>query len=93
MIERICEQCKKPEDFPANPGSELRPYGPGGTNICYDCAFNEGNRELQTQVENNFYGLLEANAEIAPQGIVAIGEPTGPRPFDLNELTKPLDSE
>lgn len=35
----ICDTCKKPENFPEDSKSELRPYGPGGSLICFRCAF------------------------------------------------------
>ena len=34
-----CEMCGKPENFPEDTKSELRPYGPGGSAICFRCAF------------------------------------------------------
>ena len=35
-----CFNCGKPEDFENDPESELRPYGPGGQNVCFRCAFS-----------------------------------------------------
>lgn len=58
MTAQICETCKKPENFPDEPKSELRPYGPGGSMICFSCAF--ATPETEKQTENNFLTIVEA---------------------------------
>lgn len=58
MGETICNTCKKPENFPEDPKSELRPYGPGGGMICFRCAFETPEAEART--EANFEALVEA---------------------------------
>ena len=53
---------------------ELRPYGPGGSNICYPCATETPERE--TAVDRAFGALLDATAAVTD--IVVIGQPQGP---------------
>lgn len=67
----VCGTCGKPEDFPNNPESELRPYGPNGSFICYGCAFSRP--EMKKTVEANFEIILEAS--LAATGIFVIGAP------------------
>lgn len=86
--ERKCHYCGLPDTGERRKkgdgrSAELRPYGPGGAWVCFDCAFSTPERKAST--EGAFSSLLEGNAAIAPQGVVAIGETTGPRPFDLRE--------
>lgn len=56
-------------------GKEMRPYGPKGAYICFDCAMKPENK---AQTERAFKAQLEAAGPIA-----AIGEgcDDGPRPF------------
>lgn len=65
--------------------TELRPYGPGGSWVCYDCAFSTPERKTQT--EGAFSVLLDGSSAISPTGAVVIGEVSGPRPFDPNEAS------
>lgn len=74
----VCKQCGKPEDFQNDSKSELRPYGPGGTYICYHCAFESGD-EVKQSVENAFHARLDAAEAISP--VVLLGGPTGPEPY------------
>jgi hypothetical protein len=59
---------------------ELRPYGPGGSMICFPCMKADSERERS--VEEAFYALLQANAVIG-NGVVAIGTSDGPVPFEI----------
>ena len=72
-----CHYCKTDE-------KDLRPYGPGGAWVCYDCAMATPERESQAQAA--FGGLFEASEAISTTGIVAIGEQSGPRPFNPKEI-------
>lgn len=58
---------------------DLRPYGPGGTLTCFRCGDAPENKET---TKGAFYALLQGSAAIAPNGVVAIGLPDGPIPFD-----------
>ena len=71
-----CHYCGSTEE-------DLRPYGPGGSPICYPCMKADPARERAA--ENALGGLIDAAAAISPTGVVAIGEPEGPRPFDPKE--------
>lgn len=66
MTER-CHYCGTQE-------SELRPYGPRGTWVCFECATSTPEREAQAQAA--FYAQLDA---AGPE--VVIGEVSGPRPL------------
>lgn len=71
MSEPICGTCKKPENFPEDTKSELRPYGPGGEMICFRCAF--ATPEAEARTEANFETIVEAtNAAGLP---FVIGDP------------------
>lgn len=61
-----CHYCNKTND--------LRPYGPKGAMVCFDCAMATPEREAET--ERNF--LLQLNA---CGNFVVIGEEVGPYPY------------
>lgn len=62
---------------------ELRPYGPGGSTICHPCM--KATPEREESAKAAFGALLDGSAAISTTGVVAIGEASGPRPFDPNE--------
>lgn len=62
---------------------ETRPYGPGGSSVCFPCATSSPERE--EAAKDMFIGQLNAAEELG--GAILIGEDTGPRPI-LNP--KPL---
>ncbi len=74
---RACHYCEWDGDEP----DDLRPYGPGGTWVCFPCAME--NREREEATGAAFGALLDAAAAVGP--LSAIGEPDGPRPFDPRE--------
>lgn len=55
---------------------ELRPYGPGGSWVCFRCAMKPENRAT---TEASFNALLDA-AETVGDGVVTIGTEEGPVP-------------
>jgi hypothetical protein len=65
-----CEMCNTQENFPDDPESELRPYGPGGSMICFRCAF--ATPESEERTKQNFISIVEAS--IAATGVFIIGE-------------------
>lgn len=65
---------------------ELRPYGPGGTWVCFPCATATPERE--SAMEAAFVALLDGATAISTTGIVAIGQEAGPRPFDPEEANR-----
>lgn len=80
-----CEKCAPPScHYCATTERDLRPYGPGGSWVCFSCATETPEREAQAQ--SAFGALLDGSAAISPTGIVAIGETSGPRPFDPKEV-------
>lgn len=62
---------------------DLRPYGPGGALVCHPCATSP---EHEEETEAAFAALLDATSAISSTGIVVIGEPGGPQPFDPSDL-------
>jgi hypothetical protein len=65
---RACHYCGTTE--------ELRPYGPGGADICFPCM--KATPEREATASGAFGALLDAAAAISP--IVMIGQDTGPEP-------------
>lgn len=56
------------------PEVELRPYGPNGAWLCHPCM--KANPEREAEAKRQFGQQCDGAG-----GIVIIGEPTGPRPF------------
>lgn len=80
-MSEVCGTCGGMEDFPANPKSELAPYGPGGSLICAGCAF--GTPEAEEVAKANFFALLDAAEAMSPDGVAVIGTREGPAPFSV----------
>ena len=78
MNER-CYHCERIEGTPYhNQGGEertveLRPYGPQGQLICFECAMMD-----EETTKANFYVMLDAVRAISP--VVVIGNNRGPDP-------------
>lgn len=64
---------------------ELRPYGPGGSEICFPCM--KATPEREEAAKNAFGGLLDA-VEVVSPGPVMIGTSEGPVPFDPDRIKK-----
>ena len=62
---------------------DLRPYGPGGAPICYDCGMKPENKQ---QTENGMQTMLDASAAMSPVGVAVIGHANGPEPFVPDDL-------
>jgi hypothetical protein len=79
-----CHYCGRDEDHTLNERGkmtvELRPYGPGGAPICFECATATPEREAQADAA--FGALLSANEAVSPVGVAMIGASDGPVPFD-----------
>lgn len=74
MADRTCHYCG-PTD------RELRPYGPGGSTICFPCATATPERE---QAATGAFGaLLDATSSI---GLTAIGADAGPVNVDADVI-------
>jgi hypothetical protein len=79
-----CHYCGLTDDQLAALGRQTRPYGPGGADVCRPCVGDDPERLATAQAA---YGaLLDATAVISPTGAVVIGEPSGPRPLDPDDL-------
>lgn len=75
--ERKCHWCGATD-------REMRPYGPGGTWVCHPCATATPEREAQTEAA--FYALMDGAEAISPHGVAAIGQESGPVPFDSRDV-------
>lgn len=71
-----CQTCN--EQFESY---DLRPYGPGGSLICFDCAMKPENK---AETERQFSAQM--NAATIHSNVVIIGEDTGPRPMNPSSL-------
>ena len=75
-----CHYCGRTENFPRvesrGPQVELRPYGPGGACVCFQCMTATPEREAQAR--RKFGAQLEA-AEAAGSGVSTLTS-GGPEP-------------
>lgn len=60
---------------------DLRPYGPGGALVCFDCATATPERERATGAA--FGAQLEAAEAMSPYGTAVIGGSDGPNPLTV----------
>lgn len=60
---RSCHYCNEPEQITPTGRKELRPYGPGGALVCFDCAYATPARAAETGIE-----LQRAMNRIESQG-------------------------
>lgn len=79
MPARTCHYCGSSE-------KELRPYGPGGADVCFACAMETPEREKQT--EGSFGALLGSAAAVSD--VVAIGDSGGPRSVDREDVEQAM---
>lgn len=75
--ENACHYCQTTE-------KELRPYGPGGSWVCFPCATETPEREAQAK--GAFGALLDGAEAISPSLAVRIGTSEGPTPFDPDDI-------
>lgn len=69
-----CHYCGPTEE-------DLRPYGPGGSLVCFPCATATPEREQET--EGRYGALLDATTTL---GLAAIGTEAGPINVDAEDL-------
>lgn len=88
---RTCYKCGRAPDSTLNDRGkfavELRPYGPGGQDVCVECAF--ATPEAIAQTSASFSALLAASAAISSTGtaVIGAGHDRGPDPFDVSEVS------
>ena len=88
-----CHYCGLPENFPRDPAKgrqvELRPYGPGGAFVCFQCMTATPERERQAK--RNFGIQLEA-AEVAGGGVSVLdGGAPEPASDDVKEILRRIE--
>lgn len=75
MSARVCIYCGKPN----GPGvRELRPYGPGGSDVCAGCIVGEGGQREKAAKKEFARQLRESTPE--GSGVVSLTE-SGPEPL------------
>lgn len=78
-IARSCCYCGSEDE-------ELRPYGPGGKDVCFDCAMGTDERKRQT--ESSFARQL---AMAGPVALIDDRDEAGPVPFRATPTGDPND--
>lgn len=76
---RTCCVCGRLETGPAPKRIECRPYGLGGADICFECAFTPERAESTKQA----YGALLDAASSASPIAAAVLTDQGPDPFTV----------
>lgn len=77
-----CFYCKQDKD-------DIRPYGPGGSYICFDCTISTPERNAAAKQQ--FMAQMEAAAQHT--GIVTIGGDGGVRPATQDEIIEALGED
>ncbi len=77
----LLRQCYVCHRVRGEPGVDLRPYGPQGQDVCFECAFATPAAKATT--ERQFVAQMDA----CPNGVSVIGMDVGPIPLSviLNE--------
>jgi hypothetical protein len=87
----VCSRPEQPEDQDPRGHHDLRPYGPGGAPICYDCA-TQPDHEAAALAQ--FHALLDAAEDTAAQGgKVIVLSTEGPRALGAEELATASEAE
>lgn len=61
---RVCAKCNRPS---GSGRAEVRPYGPGGSLICFDCMMNGNEEECRREYERQS-DLAGPNIVLTPDG-------------------------
>ena len=87
----VCSRPEQPEDQDPRGRHDLRPYGPGGAPICYECATQP---EHEAAALTQFHALMDA-AEVAAAagGKVIVFSTEGPRALGAEELATASEAE
>jgi hypothetical protein len=87
----VCSQPEQPEDQDPRGRHDLRPYGPGGAPICYDCATRP---EHEAAANAQFHALMDAaEATAAQDGKVIVLSTDGPRAIGAEELATASEAD
>lgn len=62
---------------------DMRPYGPNRAWTCYDCGTLPENAETTKAM---CYAAFNEAIDASSDGVIAIGEHTGPRPMNVRSL-------
>jgi hypothetical protein len=69
---------------------DLRPYGPGGSTVCLPCATATPDREAATAAA--YRTLLEAADVMSPDGLIVVGQASGPQPATTEEVLAAIEA-
>lgn len=91
---KVCCVCSRPEqpvDQDPRGRHDLRPYGPGGAPICFECATRP---EHEAAAWAQFHALMDAAEDTAAQGgKVVVLSTDGPRAIGAEELAAASEAE
>ena len=77
---KTCHYCNQESNFPRNPAKgrqvELRPYGPGGADVCFQCMTKSPEREAAA---HKVFGAQLDAANAGGQGVSTLTS-DGPEP-------------
>ena len=59
----------------------LRPYGPGGSDVCLSCVLDPAHPEREAAAAAVFTAQAAAAAAVSPRGMVVLDGTTGPNPY------------
>jgi hypothetical protein len=74
-----CEQDKE----------DIRPYGPGGSYICFDCTISTPEREALAHAQFD----LQMEAAAQHSSVVVVGEDGGVRPATQDEINEAMGND
>jgi hypothetical protein len=67
---------------------DTRPYGPGGSSICFPCM--KADPEREKTAEQSFVAQVEAAAAMSPYRVVVVNTAAGgPEPLLHEDLSRP----
>lgn len=80
-MSRTCYACKRAEDHSLNEQSkfkvELRPYGPGGALVCFECATKPENIKTTVAVYRKKLEACGPATQLTPEGPIPMIVPRG----------------
>lgn len=64
--------------------ADLRPYGPGGADVCFKCAM--ATPERKAQAEAAFHTMMDASAAMGD--VIVLGGSSGPNPATVDDIIR-----